>query len=229
VALPPAPEQTDQGVFGRFFGFVQSAQQTSQAIQQQVLGGARDYYGGCLAGVADMVGAGELVGSALSGVGVNTDSRFYTSGRVVATVATFVVPGTNVVKAGTLSIRTGHALTTAARAGAKTGAGLVDDAAAATGPARLYSARVLKRMGDEPGPFHNFPGSFDETVFSQGSRTVNAGYFNKAKQGLSNDSVQYRLPGEINGRAGMYEIFSRPSISGRTEVIMHRFFRPGSS
>lgn len=84
-------------------------------------------------------------------------------------------------------------------------------------------------MGDEPGPFHNFPGSFDGAIFSKGSRTVNVGYFNKGKQGMSNDSVQYRLAGEVNGRSGMYEIFTRPAIDGRTEVIMHRFFRPGSS
>ena len=43
---------------------------------------------------------------------------------------------------------------------------------------------------------------------------------------MSNDSVQYRLPGEINNRSGTYEIFARPSQSGRTEVITHRFFRP---
>lgn len=47
------------------------------------------------------------------------------------------------------------------------------------------------------------------------------------KRGLSNDSVQYRLRGRINGRSGTYEIFARPSQSGRNEVITHRFFRPG--
>lgn len=26
--------------------------------------------------------------------------------------------------------------------------------------------------------------------------------------------------------SGVYEIFTRPSVSGRTELIMHRFFRP---
>lgn len=33
---------------------------------------------------------------------------------------------------------------------------------------KIYSSRVLTRMADEPGPFHNFPGSFDDTIFSQG-------------------------------------------------------------
>jgi hypothetical protein len=51
-------------------------------------------------------------------------------------------------------------------------------------------------------------------------------FFNQARRGLSNDSIQYRLQGEINGRRGTYEIFARPSRSGRTEVITHRFFRP---
>lgn len=80
---------------------------------------------------------------------------------------------------------------------ANTAAQGADEVAAATN--KIYSARVLQRMADEPGPFHNFPGSFDETIFSQGAWTVNPGYFNKAKPNLSNDSVLYRLPGEVNG------------------------------
>ncbi len=98
--------------------------------------------------------------------------------------------------------------------------------AAASATNKIYSARVLQRMAEDPGPMHNFPGSFDETIFSQGTRTLNPGYFTKAWPDLSNDSVQYRLPGTINGTSGTYEIFTRPSASGRTEVIMHRFFQP---
>lgn len=112
---------------------------------------------------------------------------------------------------------------TAGRAGA---GGLVDDAAAAGPPNRIYSARELIRRAEEPGPYHNFPESFDDLILEQGSRTVVPGYYNKAKPLLTNDSIQYRLPGSINGADGMYEIFARPSISGRNEVIMHRFFRP---
>lgn len=82
------------------------------------------------------------------------------------------------------------------------------------------------RVVVSPGPMHNFQGSFDETVFSQGTRTVKPGYFNKSKPNLSNDSIQYRLPGVVNGRGGVYEIFTRPSTSGRTEMLIHRFFRP---
>lgn len=55
---------------------------------------------------------------------------------------------------------------------------------------------------------------------------MNPNYFTKPKANLGNDSIQYRLPGELNGRSGVYEIFTRPSTSGRTELIMHRFFRP---
>jgi hypothetical protein len=91
---------------------------------------------------------------------------------------------------------------------------------------KIYSSRALQRMANEPGPYHNFPGSFDETVFSQGTREVVPGYFRKAKPNLGNDSIQYRLPGYLNGRAGTYEIFTRPSTSSRTELIMHRFFKP---
>lgn len=90
---------------------------------------------------------------------------------------------------------------------------------------KIYSNRALQRMANEPGPHHNFPGSFDDAVFSQGPRTVVPNYFKVAKPNLRSDSIGYRLPGELNGRAGVYEIFTRPSVSGRTELIMHRFFR----
>jgi RHS repeat-associated protein len=93
-------------------------------------------------------------------------------------------------------------------------------------PNYIYSARELIRRGNEPGPMHNFPDSFDKVITGEGSRTVVPSYFNKPRPLLSNDSVQYRLPGAVNGRAGNYELFTRPSVSGRTEVIMHRFFRP---
>jgi hypothetical protein len=94
-------------------------------------------------------------------------------------------------------------------------------------PNRIYSARELGRRAEDPGPYHNFPGSFDELIYNQGTRTVTQGFWRTPKPGLSNDSVQYRLPGSINGREGMFEIFVRPSISGKTEVVVHRFFQPG--
>jgi len=34
------------------------------------------------------------------------------------------------------------------------------------------------------------------------------------------------MPGVVNGKTGIFEIGVRPSLSGNTEVIMHRFFRP---
>jgi hypothetical protein len=96
----------------------------------------------------------------------------------------------------------------------------------ATQPNRIYSTRELLRRAEEPGPFHNFPESFNKQIFESGNRTVTLDYFNKARQGLSSDSIQYRLPGTVNGRDGVFEIFARPSTSGNTEVIMHRFFNP---
>jgi len=116
-------------------------------------------------------------------------------------------------------------------------AGRVDDAVpavnnaakplpTATQPNRIYSARELIRRADEPGPFHNFPDSFNKEIFENGTRTVTPNFFNKARPGMSNDSIQFRLPGTVNGRDGMFEIFTRPSTSGNTEVIMHRFFKP---
>ncbi len=102
-------------------------------------------------------------------------------------------------------------------------------AAAAQGaqqPNRIYSTRELLRRSAEPGPYHNFPSSFDDAIFSQGSRNVRSDYFNAPRQLMSNDSINYSLPGHLNGRAGTYEIFTRPSASGNTEVIWHRFFKP---
>ncbi len=93
-------------------------------------------------------------------------------------------------------------------------------------PNRIYSARVLVREAMESGPFHNFPQSFNRQIFEQGTRQATPNYFNVAKPGLSKDAIMYRLEGSINGTSGIFEIGARPSISGNTEVIIHRFFRP---
>lgn len=93
-------------------------------------------------------------------------------------------------------------------------------------PNRIYSARELIRRADDPGPFHNFPESFDTEIFERGATNTIKGFFKKAKPGYSNDSIQYTLRGSVNGRTGTFEIAVRPSTSGRTELIMHRFFRP---
>ena len=98
--------------------------------------------------------------------------------------------------------------------------------AAGQAPNRIYSARELMRRAAEPGPFHNFPESFNQQIFEQGSRTVTPNFWRTAKPGLSNDSVMYQLRGTVNGVEGTFEIGVRPSVSGNTEVIMHRFFRP---
>jgi hypothetical protein len=81
-------------------------------------------------------------------------------------------------------------------------------------PKRIYSARELARRAEEPGPNHNFPGSFDDEIFKGNKRVISPTY------------TQYELRGTLNGRSGTYEIGVRPSSSGRNEVIVHRFFRP---
>ncbi|RKH05444.1 hypothetical protein D7V97_23920 [Corallococcus sp. CA053C] len=108
--------------------------------------------------------------------------------------------------------------------GSATGAGT--GAGAATQPNRIYSARELIRRVNEPGPFHNYPESFNKQIFEQGTRTTVANFFKKAKAGLSNDSVMYELPGNVNGVQGTFEIGVRISTSGNTEMIVHRFFNP---
>jgi hypothetical protein len=94
-----------------------------------------------------------------------------------------------------------------------------------TQPNRIYSARELIRRADEPGPFHNFPESFNAEIFQSGTKTVTPNFWRTAKPNMRNDSIMYSLPGQVNGRAGVFELGVRPSASGNTEVIMHRFFR----
>jgi RHS repeat-associated protein len=110
--------------------------------------------------------------------------------------------------------------------GAAATAGKAASATDAISTTRIFSSRVLLRSAEDAGPFHNFPLSFDKTIFNQGTRTLTPNYFTKPKIGLSNDNILYKLPGEINGKSGVFEIGVRPSTSGNTEVIMHRFFNP---
>jgi hypothetical protein len=90
----------------------------------------------------------------------------------------------------------------------------------ATQPNRIYSARELIRRAEEPrinnfpNPTHNFPESFNARIFS-GSKTI-----------VSDNYHLYTKPGTLNSHSGVFEIGVRPSASGRTEVITHRFFRP---
>jgi hypothetical protein len=74
---------------------------------------------------------------------------------------------------------------------------------------------------------HNFPQSFNRTIFNEGTRSVVPDYFNKAAPLLTNDSANYTLSGSINGVEGEYQIFTGLSLSGNVELIMHRFFMPG--
>jgi RHS repeat-associated protein len=97
--------------------------------------------------------------------------------------------------------------------------------ASTPGVTRIYSARELMRRAAEPGPFHNFPESFNQAIFT-GSKTVTPNFFNVAKPALSNTNILYQMPGTINGTKGVFEIGVRPSLSGNTEVIMQRFFKP---
>tara|TARA_R110002020_G_scaffold466285_2_gene688737 strand:- start:2390 stop:2788 length:399 start_codon:yes stop_codon:yes gene_type:complete len=100
---------------------------------------------------------------------------------------------------------------------AKTGAGGVN---------RIYSARELLRRTAEPGPFHNFPESFNQAIFTQGTKTAAPNFFKVSKPGLSNTGIMYELPGTVNGTDRIFQIGVRPTISGNTELIMHRFFKP---
>jgi hypothetical protein len=74
---------------------------------------------------------------------------------------------------------------------------------------RNYDNRVVN-PGD-PGPYHNFPTSFDEQIINDGGVTV------------TNDNpeyTQYELPGSLNGTDGNYEV----GLDGDGNVV-HRCFR----
>jgi hypothetical protein len=100
------------------------------------------------------------------------------------------------------------------------GTDAVSDAASggakATGkePIRIYSAHELFRRAKYGDSHHNFPESFNKSIF-KGNRQV-----------ISDNYLLYTQRGTINGVEGTFEIGVRPSASGRTEVITHRFFNP---
>jgi RHS repeat-associated protein len=80
-----------------------------------------------------------------------------------------------------------------------------------------YGQRVLNRAIDEPGPYHNFPQSFDATIIENGAQTV-----------YPNGYVEYTLQGSIGGEAGTYQIGTVPApLSQGGQIITHRFFEPG--
>ena len=85
---------------------------------------------------------------------------------------------------------------------------------AGTSPNRIDSARELERRAAEPGAYHNFPEYYNAQIVG-GNRQV-----------ISDNYVLYTQRGSINGVRGTFQIGVRPSASGRTETIVHRFFLP---
>lgn len=59
----------------------------------------------------------------------------------------------------------------------------------------INSTRVIERAAAEPGPYHNFPGSFDAVILGDGDQARSPGFFKRAKTGYSSDGIQYSLPG----------------------------------
>ncbi len=71
------------------------------------------------------------------------------------------------------------------------------------------SSRVEARAVGEPGPYHNFPRSFDADIIRSGEAREEAGGY-----------TEYTLRGTVNGKSGTYEIGTKDG------EIVHRFFRP---
>jgi hypothetical protein len=71
------------------------------------------------------------------------------------------------------------------------------------------SERVLARMIEEPGPFHNFPFSIALEALQGEGKVISSNY------------TLYTLEGAINGAKGVYEI----GVNAANEIT-HYFFRP---
>ena len=90
----------------------------------------------------------------------------------------------------------------------------------------INSGRVLLRSAEETSALHNFPQHVTDTVLQKGDLKIIRRFWRGGRAHLSNDSFNYTLKGAINGMQGTFEVFTRPSRSGQTELIMHKFFRP---
>ncbi len=141
------------------------------------------------------------------------------SGRYAFGAASFIVSGVE----GTVDSAVAYFLGKAIYGRLSSiGAGGVQGVKAGT--QKIYSAReLIRRPADN---FHNFPQTFDDAIFKTGTRTVTENFYKVSKPGLTNTSILYELPGEINGVKGIYEIGTRLSTTGKAEVVIHRFFRP---
>jgi len=93
---------------------------------------------------------------------------------------------------------------------------------------RVDSERVLARAMQEPGPYHNFPRSFDDAIYAGDRNVVSRTYVQYSERGGIGQPGRYDLdpPRPARSSDGRYEIGVRPSMFGRTETVTHRFFRP---
>lgn len=93
---------------------------------------------------------------------------------------------------------------------------------------RVDSERVILRALDEPGPNHNFPAMFDDTIYAGERTIVSRGYVQYTERGSIGIPGRYDLdpirPPRV--REGTHEIGVEPSMFGCTETVTHRFFRP---
>jgi hypothetical protein len=115
-------------------------------------------------------------------------------------------------KAGTV---TGLVLLTAITAGAGTEAAVAEEGVEAAEVADTsveFSQRVLDRMAETSNdPFHNFPSSFNQYVVENGDIGK-----------LTENYIQYELPGSINGTPGFYQVGG--DWVGDVFKITHSFF-----
>ena len=89
----------------------------------------------------------------------------------------------------------------------------------------INSARVLLRSAEESSVLHNFPEQITKKVLNEGNLQIINDFWKTSRNHLTNTSHNYSLRGTINGVDGIFEVFTRPSISGKVELIMHKFFR----
>ena len=142
-------------------------------------------------GVADaaLIGAGAVtlalcapeivvVGAAVAGVGllwweVGSEYSRLANGTLTEAEADYVAGGATF---GLVTILAGVAVRGQTTSGAASCPARTPPTA--TQPNRIYSARVLIRSAEEPGPYHNFPESFNAEIFESGTQTVTKNFWN---------------------------------------------------
>jgi hypothetical protein len=195
-------------------GTVDWSQVRTDALVGAASGGVGGAAGAGVTRLASLAGAPALAGGAASGMVGGAASGMVTRGLTGGNPFDAQGMATDLLIGGV-----------AGAAGGQLGGPRAPSHGDSSAPELVYAPRIFRRMEEDHGLHHNFPLLLDRDIVVSGSREVVTDYFNHPQPGLTNNSIRYLAPGTINDTSGNYELFTRPSLSGDTEVVMHRFFR----